>query len=335
MVKPSMIAELDRAIEVMLRGGAAPAARKAADGTASDERLASLVSVAERLRDVPSEKFRMKLKEDLQKEANMSSPARGELPRTWIPEGFRTVTPYVIAQPCAEVMKFLKTVFGATEKGRYLTPDGKIMHAELLFGDCAVELSDGSEQYPSRPAMFIVSVENADETYAKAMAAGATSLYEPTTQFYGDRDAGVRDVGGNNWFITTRRVSEHSPADQPMVITGVHAHDAAKLIDFWKAAFGGDDSIRHNSPDGTVAHARVKIGDAYLTIGEPRGEWQPRPIALHMYVPDVDAAYARAVAAGAVAVHPPADKPYGERSGEVRDPMGNQWFLATMLPARQ
>jgi PhnB protein len=334
MVKPSMIAELDRAIEAMLRGGAAPAARKSSDGAAGDERLESLVNVAEQLRDLPSEKFRMKLKADLQKEANVSSPAQAEVPRTWIPEGFRTVTPYLISPPAAEVIEFLKTVFGATEKGRYNTPDGKIMHAEVLFKDCALEISDGSEQHPPRPAYFIVSVENADESYAKAIAAGATAVYEPTVHPWGDRDGGVQDVGGNYWFITTRRVSEHAPADQATVITGVNAHNAANLIEFWKAAFGAEDFFRHDTPDGKVLHARVKFGDTFITIGEPRHEWPSRPMALHMYVPDVDAAYARAVAAGAEAVMAPEDKPYGERGAEVKDPMGNRWFLATAMPAR-
>lgn len=334
MVKPSMIAELDRAIEALLRGGAAPAARAGADGAAGGERLAALAGVAERLMVLPSEDFRKKLKADLAKETAMSAQAQAGVKRDWIPEGFRTVTAYVIAQPCAEVIEFLKTAFGAVEKGRYKTPDGKIMHAEVLFADCALELSDGSEQYPSRTGYFIITVDNADETYAKAIAAGATSVYEPSTHPWGDRDGGVRDVGGNFWFITTRRVSEHSPADQPTVITSVNARGAAKLIEFWKAAFGAEDFFRHDAPDGTILHARVKFGDTYITIGEPRHQWPAKPMALHMYVPDVDAAYARAVAAGAEGVMPPEDKPYGERGAEVRDPMGNQWFLATAKAAR-
>ena len=81
-------------------------------------------------------------------------------------------------------------------------------------------------------------------------------------------------------------------------------------------------------------HARVKFGDTYITVGEPRDQWPSKPMALHMYVPDVDAAYARAVAAGAEGVMPPEDKPYGERGAEVRDPMGNQWFLATAIGRR-
>jgi len=332
MVKPSMIAELDRAVEALLRG-APPLTTDGADGVTGD-RLSGLVGVAEQLLRLPNERFRMKLKSELLKETNMSAQAQTEMKRTWIPEGFRTVTPYLISPPAAEVIEFLKTVFGAKEKARFNTPDGKIMHAEVLFADCALEISDGSEEHPPRPAYFIVSVDNADESYAKAIAAGATSVYEPTLHPWGDRDGGVRDVGGNYWFITTRRVSEHAPADQATVIAGVNAHDAAKVIGFWKAAFGAEDFFRHNTPDGKVLHARVKFGNTFLTIGEPRHDWPSRPMALHMYVPDVDAAYARAVAAGAEAVMAPEDKPYGERGAEVRDPMGNRWFLATATPAR-
>jgi uncharacterized glyoxalase superfamily protein PhnB len=103
----------------------------------------------------------------------------------------------------------------------------------------------------------------------------------------------------------------------------------AKLIDFLKKAFDAKEIMSHPGPDGRIMHAEVKIGDSIVMMGEAGGEWQPMPAALYIYVPDTDATYKRAIQAGATSVREPADQFYGDRSGGVKDPCGNQWWIGT------
>ena len=112
--------------------------------------------------------------------------------------------------------------------------------------------------------------------------------------------------------------------------------DAAELIEFMKHTFGAEETNRHpHGPDGFVAGVRIGDSDLIVMGGESlRG--QECPAALHVYVPDCDAAYQRALDAGAVTIGPPgfgepADRPYGERVAFVSDLFGNTWFIATRL----
>jgi len=107
------------------------------------------------------------------------------------------------------------------------------------------------------------------------------------------------------------------------------AQGTAKLIDFITQAFGGEEVERLATPDGMVMHAEVRIGDSILMLGESQGEWQPMPAALYLYVNDVDATYARALAAGATPVKEVANQFYGDRNGTVRDSWGNLWSIGT------
>lgn len=99
-------------------------------------------------------------------------------------------------------MAFMKSVFGATEKMNMMRDKHIIMHAEIQLGDSTIMFSDATAQFEPRPAGMFVYVENADETYAKALAAGATSLMPPADQEYG-RSCGVLDPFGNSWWPTT------------------------------------------------------------------------------------------------------------------------------------
>ena len=109
-----------------------------------------------------------------------------------------------------------------------------------------------------------------------------------------------------------------------IVVSGV-----GKLIDFLKAAFEAKEILRHCRPDGAVMHAQFQIGDSFIMMGElPPGK-PALQTALYLYVPDVDAVYARAVAAGGVSIMAPMDMFYGDRNGGVTDAWGNQWWIAT------
>jgi PhnB protein len=129
-----------------------------------------------------------------------------------IPEGYRTVTPYLVVEGAASVLDFAKQAFGAEEKFRMDAPGGKVGHAELMIGDSMVMLGDAGGENPAMPAMIHLYVDDCDATYERALAAGGTSVREPENQFYGDRSAGVRDSAGNLWWIATH--VEDVPEDE-------------------------------------------------------------------------------------------------------------------------
>jgi uncharacterized glyoxalase superfamily protein PhnB len=195
-----------------------------------------------------------------------------------------------------------------------------------------VELSDGSPAWPPRPAALHVYVPDADAAYARAVAAGATTLLPPTDMPYGDREADVTDPFGNNWYIGTRREGGPVPAGYRTVTPTLHVQGTDRLITFLAAAFGAREEDRTVAPDGRIVHAALRIGDSVVELGEAGGMVGPMPGGIHHYVPDVDAAFARAVAAGATVLGPPSDRPYGDRGAEVADPFGNHWYLATVIP---
>ena len=122
-----------------------------------------------------------------------------------IPEGYHTLTPYLVVDDVERVIDFLKAAFDAAEKERIAGKDGRVGHAELRIGDSHVMLGRAQPQWPARPCMIYVYVPDADATWARALAAGGTSEQEPADMFYGDRNAGVKDPAGNSWWIATHK----------------------------------------------------------------------------------------------------------------------------------
>jgi PhnB protein len=129
-----------------------------------------------------------------------------------IPDGYRTVTPYLVVRDVPRLIEFLQQAFGATELMRSLRPDGSVMHAEVAIGDSRVMMGEVSGSMPPMPGCVHLYVVDTDALYHLALQAGATSLREPTNQFYGDRMAGVQDPVGNQWWIATR-VENVSPIE--------------------------------------------------------------------------------------------------------------------------
>jgi PhnB protein len=309
MTEGDLIRQLDADVEAMLQGSAAPA----------NGETGELLRIASRLRDLPDEEFRKRLKERimLQQETEVN----------WIPEGFHAVTPYLHPASAAKLIDFLKATFGAEERGRHPDASGRIMHAEVKIGDSIVEMGEPPQPQPTSLRAYVHDV---DEVYRRALAAGAVSLNEPVDQSYGDREAGVRDPSGNVWFISKAlNIGDYKHPGLQDVGPYLFPRGAAEFVDFLVKAFDAEVIEVHKSPEGVVAHADLKIGDSRILMGEAHGQWQPMPAGLHYYVPDVDAAYARAVEAGAKAVRPPEDHPYGERGASVTDPQGNHWYIAT------
>lgn len=120
-----------------------------------------------------------------------------------IPEGYHTVTPYLVIKDAQKFITFLQKAFDAVEIERSESAVGKIRHAEIKIGDSMVMITDASEQYTAFPGQFYLYVKDTDTVYKKALAAGAESVMEPADQFYGDRNAGVKDSFGNTWWIGT------------------------------------------------------------------------------------------------------------------------------------
>lgn len=120
-----------------------------------------------------------------------------------LPEGYHSVTPYLIVPDVPGLLPFLHDAFDGVETERVQRPDGSIVHAECRIGDSIVMIGAASQEYPSRPATLYLYVADADRVYARAIDAGADSIAEPADQFYGDRAGGVRDRWENAWWIAT------------------------------------------------------------------------------------------------------------------------------------
>lgn len=249
-------------------------------------------------------------------------------PSNAAPEGVGSVLPYAHPAKALPFIDFLKRAFGAQEMGVY-QHEGRVMHAAVRIGDAVLEMGESPDFLPSG---FYMYVEDCDTVYRSAIEAGATSLWPPTDQPYGDRTSGPADPFGFQWFPATHiQDVTAKPAVIRAVTPFIVVPNAPELIDFLKGTFGAKEISRHShGSDGFVA--AVKIGDSDLFVmGGESVRGQERPAALHVYVQDCDAAYQRAVAAGAVSTLPPAERPWGERAAFVTDPFGNLWNIATRL----
>jgi PhnB protein len=128
-----------------------------------------------------------------------------------IPEGYHTVTPFMLAKDAAKLIDFIIAAFDAVQKHRH-DVGGKVMHAEIKIGDSIIMLAEANEKWPASPSILYLYVNDVDSTYRQALQAGGTSLREPTTEFYGDRSCGVVDAFGNQWWIATH-VEDVSPEE--------------------------------------------------------------------------------------------------------------------------
>ena len=121
------------------------------------------------------------------------------------PKGYSDVTASFMVDDADSVLDFATATLGAKERFNMRTPDGKIGHAELEIGDSVLFLSEAStsDQGKHMPGVINIYVKDVDDTYEKALGAGAKSLREPQTMFYGDRSAGVQDAAGDQWWFLT------------------------------------------------------------------------------------------------------------------------------------
>jgi len=141
----------------------------------------------------------------------------------YIPEGYNTVTPYLIIKGAAQAIEYYKKVFGATVTVRMDAPGGRVAHAEMKIGDSIVMLADENPQMAmpghgsataigGSPVSLYLYLPNVDEVVAKAKAEGAKILKPVQDQFYGDRSGFLQDPFGHFWGIATH-VEEVSPEE--------------------------------------------------------------------------------------------------------------------------
>jgi PhnB protein len=321
-----------------------------------DRELEPYVSIARALRDLPRPSFKARLKADLQGGAKMTIATE---PLTAVRQ---TAAPHLRVKNAVAAIEFYKDAFGARELMRF-TGHGRVAHAELAIGNSIIMLAEeaaeygfpGPEALGGSPAGMHLYVNDADAWVERAVKAGARLVTPVTDQFYGDRSGYVADPFGYGWTIATRKEemsveemhrrmaameSQQQRRDpSTSVPKGFHTvtpylvvQDVPAEIEFLTRVFGAEETHRSSGPAGGV-HAEVRIADSMLMIGGG-GEGRPlnrpaQPTALHIYVEDTDAVYQRALDAGATSIGAPVDQEYGERSGGVKDPWGNVWYIAT------
>lgn len=127
------------------------------------------------------------------------------------------------------------------------------------------------------------------------------------------------------------------PPDMHTITPHLVCAGAAEAIEFYKKAFGAIEGSRLPAPDGKLMHANIRIGDSTLMLVDERPEWDSlgpaalggSPVTIHLYVEDVDTVMAQAEAAGAQVTMPAADMFWGDRYGQLLDPFGHRWSIAT------
>jgi PhnB protein len=296
------------------------------EGTLQDP-FGYLWSVSTVKEEMPVEEMHRRMASVKEPARHATGPAVSPVPR-----GFRMVTPYLVAEDGPALLEFAKQAFGAVEAFRSETHLGGV-HGEVTIGDSRLMIGGGvpGHKFPStlHPNALHLYVEDADAVCQKALAAGATLIDEPRDQDYGERSASVKDPAGNFWYIATHKGESYIPKGLNNVNAYLLPLRAEPLIAFLKRAFGAQELGKYASPNGVVHHAEIRIGDSVVEMGEAHGKYEPMPAMFYVYVPNVDAVYRQAVAAGATSFQEPTDQPYGDRQAGVRDEFGNTWYIAT------
>jgi len=247
-----------------------------------------------------------------------------------IPQGYHSVTPYLQVNGAERLIEFLKNAFEGEELHRVLGEGRKVAHAAVRVAGSIIELADATDKYPPNPTAIWLFVPDSDTAYRRAIEAGATSIHEPMDQPYGEHEGSVKDPFGNHWYIATALPDAQPRPEQLRSVTPyLHPKGTPKVIEFMKKAFGADVLERYEDDAGIVQHAKLRIGDSIIAMGEAHSQFPPMPPALHLYVGDTDDTYARALKAGAASIDEPADLQYGDRGAGVKDPFGNVWYIAT------
>jgi PhnB protein len=219
-----------------------------------------------------------------------------------------------------------------------------------------VELGEAHGQWGDMPTTFRVMVDNADRVYRRALDAGGVSVFEPGDRPWGVRNAMVQDPAGNQWSITTPLASKPTGSGENYavgedlrrgVMPFMYVDDVAGASKFYLDVLGASEVHRVTQSDGSLSHVQIRASGSMFMIVDAHGPHVEReehsemghtpkdlggtPVALYLYVDDVETVYQRAVKKGAKVLFPLEDKPWGDRCGSVEDPWGHIWHLATPL----
>ena len=316
--------ELEAALSAIVAGHDIPA------GVGDEVR--DLARIAGHLLGLPAEDFRARLKADLVGASNLviEAPPDTEVEPKGIPPGSPSVVPYLIVDRSPELPDFLVRAFDAEVLFRMPEAPSGGFHAEVRIGDAHVMMGGMlPRQDPTIPAALHLYVPDVDTTFRRAVKEGATAIFPPTDQFYGDRESGVKDPFGNTWYIATHKAGpSYVPRGMRTVTPFLQLQGVDRMLDFANRAFGAETAERHADPEGVVRHAVLKLEGSMIELGEAHGQFPAIPAMLYVYVDNVDKSYERALAAGAETMKPPADQPYGHRTAALRDAWGNQWYVA-------
>jgi PhnB protein len=348
-----LIDHLDQAVTQLL-------AARVVTVESGDPELLPLLHIAAELRQLPREDFKARLKSDLQRKSSMATVTEPVIAIR------QAAAPYLTIKDAARAIEFYKKAFGAIEKGRVADPSGKIGHAEITIGGSTIMLSDEYPDYDAlspatlggSPVRMHLYVDDVDAFAEHAVSAGAKIVRPVEDQFYGDRSGQLADPFGYTWIVAThkemltldeiqKRFADMEKAAEPKkkpavnpiptgystLTTYLVAQDVDGLINFMTKTFGAEETFRSGPGSEGGVHCEVKVGDSMLMVGGGAVgmKWRgtPLPSAFHIYVPDCNATYARALEAGATSITEPADQDYGERSATVKDAAGNFWYIAT------
>jgi PhnB protein len=355
------VEQLNKAVDVMLSRSDGKAGRVEAG-------VEPLVRIAAELRNLPRESFKARLKSELTGRNRMSTIAEpiaavrmSATPRMAFRDPAKAIEFYKQALGAKETFRF--QVGDQIPAAELMIGDSKI----YITGEWPEGGRFSAETLGNSPISISIQVPDVDKFVESAVADGMNLVAPPKDQFYGHRDARLADPFGYTWAVWTvieemsveemhRRMKglthgpeggtmpgqaqgkEKKPAVNPipagfrMVTPYLVAADAPGLLDFVGKAFGAEEKLRVETPNGGM-HGEVRIGDSHLMLGGGiPGRKFPGTLqqnALHVYVKDADAVCKQAVAAGATLIDEVRDQDYGERSGTVKDAAGNFWYIAT------
>lgn len=151
-----------------------------------------------------------------------------------VPEGYHTVTPYLVISGASRAIEFYQRAFGAKEILRVPGPEGRLMHAEIQIGDSRIMLADECPEMGARspqafggtPVSLLLYVDDVDAWAKRALAAGATELQPVRDQFYGDRAGTFSDPFGHMWTMSTHREDVSAEELQTRLAAAIKQHQA-------------------------------------------------------------------------------------------------------------
>lgn len=276
------------------------------------------------LRWIPTPGFqrhlRTQLTAQLERKINMTTAT--------IPEGFRTLTPYLLVKDVDRMLEFYTKVFGAETMSRDETPRGGL-HSMFRIGDSALMMGGPAEGSTTQLHYYLDETKDSlEDVVQRAVDAGATSVFDILTADYGERFGVVRDPAGNHWILAERGTSKIVLPEMGTLTSYLHPDNAAEFIEFMENAFGAEELMRADVPGRGIAHAKMRVGTSVLEFGEGNPLGLTTPTMFYVYVADVGKAYQQGLDAGAESVQAPAETPYGDYTAAFKDRWGNQWYVA-------